>query len=428
MGLFKPSKSQQGPLPNVELYLAPQRETVFKPNDVISGHIVLSTPIPVMPQAVEVTLWGKSETWIRKSSSRGNGSTATTDYYHYRDHAPLFDVTFNVFPKAETLVPGQEYTFPFSFRVPEGTGFNRSQCYEQPDNAIWTVQPHHLPPTFFFGREDYPDNSKISYGVTARLVAPFLIVGKSPKIDPLSCTAPILFQPLNPNAHIQTPNRVRYSKRFTLQSSTLTGQDPASIGFRQRLHDRFSSATPMLEFELGVELPDILTSGSEFNFRATFAVVKKSDKVTHIPSVTFKVLKLELLDFTLFRAPRDWAASNTLRGLPSKCHDGTPRSSYRASEQTEVKEQKTFLNSIPPSQLVELAEVDVPGEKKQIEQAGTCEAWFSGRVPGFTPPSFRSFAITRSYRIKVKVGAEIGGKMFEMNFEGTDCPLGSVHT
>ncbi|KAH5540564.1 hypothetical protein HBI56_081160 [Parastagonospora nodorum] len=42
---------------------------------------------------------------------------------------------------------------------------------------------------------------------------------------------------------------------------------------------------------------------------------------------------------------------------------------------------------------------------------------FSGqefaRIPGFTSPSFKSFAITRAYMIKVKICIGIGGKKFE---------------
>ncbi|KAF2185697.1 hypothetical protein K469DRAFT_707361 [Zopfia rhizophila CBS 207.26] len=427
MGLFRSKSTPQGPLPDLELHLASQQDTIFKPNDTISGRIALSTPIPITPQAVEVSLWGQSETWIRRESSSSNSHTGTrtTDYHHYRDHAPLFHVTFNLFPKPHALLPDQTYNYPFSFRVPEGSGFNRSNCYENPNDNVWTAFQHHLPPTFVFGHEDKPDNCSIAYGVTARLICPGIGVGKPPDVDPLSCTAPILFQPPNPNAHITNPNRARYDKRFTVASSVLTGRDPASIGFGQRMRDRLSSATPKLDFELGVETPDLLASGSEFSFRTTFNVLQRSDKVVVIPPITFKILKLELLDFTLFRAPRDWAASNTMMGQPSRWHDSTPRSAWHAKEEREVVEKKKYLNSIPEFQVVELPEVQV-GEKKQIEQAGQCEAWFRGRVPGFTPPSFRSFAITRTYRLKVKLRVEIGGKHFDFSAECPNVQLGSV--
>ncbi|ORY14468.1 hypothetical protein BCR34DRAFT_560510 [Clohesyomyces aquaticus] len=424
MGLFKSSKHvPQEPLPSLELHLLDDPDRVFKPDETVAGHIVLTTPIPIKPQALEVTLWGKSETWIRTEHKSENSTT----YYHYRDHAPLFDVTSNVAPKGETFVPGQVYKFPFGFRVPAGTGYERSGIYEKPQDGVWTVGPHNLPPTFWHGaRVDGPDNCSISYGVTVRLTPPEVVIGKDN--EPISCTAPILFQPLNPYAHIQVPNLTRQDKSFSRQSSVLAGQEPSTLGFRQRLHDRFSSATPKLDFTLGVELPDLLTTGSEFNFRTTFTVAQRSENVAHIPPITFKVVKLELLDFTFFRAPRDWQASNTMSGSPSKYRDKTPRGKYRADDQVNFEEKKTLLNAVPPSQVVELAEVEVPGEKKMTEQGLRCDAWFTGRVPGFTPPSFRSFAITRSYRVKVKVQVGVAGKEFECSAESTDCEMGSVHT
>jgi hypothetical protein len=38
-------------------------------------------------------------------------------------------------------------------------------------------------------------------------------------------------------------------------------------------------------------------------------------------------------------------------------------------------------------------------------------------VPSVTPPSFRSFAITRAYKVRVKLGVEVGGKKFDMEVE-----------
>ncbi|KAF2788920.1 hypothetical protein K505DRAFT_254397, partial [Melanomma pulvis-pyrius CBS 109.77] len=144
MGFFKSNKEPQPPLPALFISLTSQEDTVFKPNDTVSGHLTLTTPLPITPQAIEVSLWGKSKTWIRTSTKRNN----TTSYKHYRDDVSLFDVTSNLFPAPHLLSPEQTYIFPFSFRVPEGTGVNRSGCYEKDGDERWTVFPHKLPPTF----------------------------------------------------------------------------------------------------------------------------------------------------------------------------------------------------------------------------------------------------------------------------------------
>ncbi|KAF2709957.1 hypothetical protein K504DRAFT_351177, partial [Pleomassaria siparia CBS 279.74] len=55
-----------------------------------------------------------------------------------------------------------------------------------------------------------------------------------------------------------------------------------------------------------------------------------------------------------------------------------------------------------------------------------CEHWWTARVPGTTPPSFQSFAITRQYRVKVEVGVQIAGKKFALKTESHVRDLGSV--
>jgi hypothetical protein len=428
MGFFTSSKEPKPSLPSLALHLTSKQETVFRPNDIISGRIELVTPLPITPQAIEVTFWGESKTWIRTTSNSNSTGSTTRNYRHYRDNAPLFTLTSNLLPKAAELLPEQIHAFPFSFRVPEGTGINRSGCYEDDTDARWTVFPHNLPPTFFVGTSpEDPDNCEISYGVTTRLICFGVGVGK--ELEPISSTAPVLFQPLNLIAATQGPlSVIRHPKTFTLSSSALTGLDVKAIGFRQRMTDRLSSATPKLDFELGIEVPDFLTSGSAFRFKTTFDIKEKSDKVTFVPELRFKVLKLELLDFTFYRAPRDWEASNTMSGYHHSSFFSTPRTGlgFQGQEDTVYREKKTALNSLPDMQVLELPEVQIEGEKKGMEQASYCEHWWTGRVPGFTPPSFTSFAISRTYRIKVKMGVEVGGKKFEYEVESHIKELGSV--
>ena len=227
MGLFSSSKSKlpPAPLPSLELHLAHSTDTVIKPGDTVNGHILLSTPVVITPKAIEVTFWGQSQTWIR----REHKSDDSTSYTHYRDLAPLFTVTHNALSKTkeEAYVPGQAYTMPFTFTMPTGTAYNRADSYQHPDDGVWTISPHNLPPTFLHSRfgPDIPDNCSISYGVTARLICPEFA------IDKVVCTEQFLFAPLNPNAYIKNPNLIRHLKKFKLSSSTLSGQDSSSIGF-----------------------------------------------------------------------------------------------------------------------------------------------------------------------------------------------------
>jgi hypothetical protein len=451
MGLFsKTPKPPPQPLPNIELHLSSHQDQVFKPNDTVSGHVAITTPIPVNPQALEISFWGLSKTWIRTESKSGTNNS-TTNYTHYRDNAPLFTLTQDAFipppdqKRITQLVPGQEYIFPFQFLVPEGTANNRAVIgrYKDDADSRWTVLPHNLPPTFFFGSNpEYPDQASVDYGVTTKLICPGLVIPPKQSFfsgiwakeeeDRLSCTAPVLFQPLNPYANLPGPKSVlKYPKEFTLQSSSLTGAEPSSIGFRKKMHDRFSSGTPKLDFEIAIEVPDILVSGTEFKFRASFTALNKSDKVTIIPPVQFNIKEIGLLDFTFFRASHDWNATNTMSGVPySSGKDYTPNPGdkhYRWGYDI-YREKSVSLNAIPESHTIELAEVPVVGEKdrKEVKQEERGEIWFAARVPGFTPPSFTSFAITRAYRVKVKLGIVIGEKSFKHEVESHVRYLGSA--
>ncbi|KAF2686723.1 kinase-like protein [Lentithecium fluviatile CBS 122367] len=415
MGLFSKS-TNTGPLPTINVSLNTPQDHVFKPNDTVTGHITLSTPIPLNPQAIEASLWGNSNVWMRDDFNNSSSETTKHDYYHYRDNVPLFNIVFNVLTEKH-LQPGLTYTFPFQFRVPQGTNANRAGGYKDNNDSRWTIQPHLLPPTFQWGqRTDDPDHAKITYGVTGRLVCPG--VGGGKKGDkPIEASAPIIFQPLNP--HLNQPfSVVPYSKTFTLASSALAGQDPSSIGFRKKLSDRFSSKTPKLDFEFGVEVPDFLASGTEFMFRSTFNVISKSDNVVGLPAITFKVLKLELIAFTYIRASRDMQSDFYIQG---QHYDDTPTThptgAYSGIESTLQPEKKMGLNAQPDHRVAQLEEVVAMGDKKGTEQAQSCEAWFSARVPGTTPPAFQSFAITRKYSVKVKMGVEVGGKKFEYEVE-----------
>ncbi|KAF1962177.1 hypothetical protein CC80DRAFT_386640, partial [Byssothecium circinans] len=169
MGIFS-KKPPPGPLPTLTVHLHTPADKVFKPNDTVSGYVTLVTPIPINPQAVEISFWGMSRVWLRTSSS--NSTSKSTDYTHYRDNAPLFDICFNALANQQPqpqgqqdqkndnpqnppshqqpnplLLPNQTYTYPFSFRVPEGTGFNRTGYYKTDTDPRFTILPHNLPPT-----------------------------------------------------------------------------------------------------------------------------------------------------------------------------------------------------------------------------------------------------------------------------------------
>lgn len=433
MGLFSSSKPPQPPLPKFSIFLDSAQDKVFKPDDLVTGYIAITPEQSITPVAIEVTLFGQSQIWHRTSH---NDSNNRTQYRHWRDNAPLFGVTENVLPAQGAALEWPEtHRFPFSIRFPAGTGSSRRGQYKFDDDPRYHIGPHDLPPTFLQGDGENPNYAKIEYGIQARLQCPGVYVVQGKNMVDLMAVAPILFQPLNrhENELIYRPLPMQQNREpFLLQSSTLAEGASSNVGFRQSMRDRFSSSTPKLSFESTLEFPNLLASGSEFRFRAAFTVLEKVNGASWIPPITLTVLRLEMLDFTFIRAPCDWEASDARDGhhrhnrhifMPAP---DTPFT--RSSERDDFTERKTTLNSIPPFATLELVEVPNYEDKKEMIQADNCETWFTARIPGYTTPSFKSFAITRAYKIRVRMGIEIGGKKFQHDMETDVCTLESAVT
>jgi hypothetical protein len=325
--------------------------------------------------------------------------------------------------KTPVFEVGQTYTYPFFFRFPVGTGNTRAVQYKKNEDERWTIGPHELPPSFLqtssIGSEVDANFAKIEYGVRAKLLCPGIGVVQGQRLQDLVVTEPILFVPTNPHTSVlgDITSLLKYIKSFSLQTSLLTGQPSSTIGFRQSMRDRFSSSAPRLSFETVLEIPDIVMSGSEFQFRVTLNVLSKTDNVSYIPPIAFVILRLDLKDITHIRAARDLEARTFRDGRhrdDKYVNMPAPDAPFKYQEHTDLCKQKIPLNTLPDSATLDLQDVQVPSDKKkESEIVSTCEAWFAARVPGFTPPSFRSFAISRMYVVKVKLGVELAGKRFE---------------
>lgn len=436
MGLFS-TKYPQPPLPDIGIHLSNPADKVYRPDDIVNGWVTFTPTVPIAPRAIVASLWGHAQIWHRTSHTNSNNSS---DYHHWRDNAPLFEVQTNILQtsdsKPSTLEVGRTYTYPFQFRFPIGTANNRGGQYQNDADARWTVGPHQLPPTFWSSSnhsiEGAPNWAKVEYGVRVRLACPGVGVAQGHNLVDFVVNAPVLFAPLNRSAHTSQapPSLISYTKSCSLRTSALARPSSSSVGFRQSMRDHFSSKTPRLDFDSVLHVPDVMTSGCEFSFGAAVKILDKSDTVSHIPPIHFTILRLELQDFTSIRAPRDHEASTVMSGS----HRGNkyenmpaPDTPFSIGEHNSESKEAMHLNCLPHSTTVELAEV--PGEeKKEMVQANSCEAWFTARVPGYTPPSFRSFAISRTYRVKIKLGIEIGGKKFEHEVKSWIHEMGSAPT
>lgn len=427
------SSTSQPALATLMIHLNHPTDKVYQPGDLVSGHVTVTPTAPLLSFDLELSIFGRSLVWYIAHNGRGS----STHYEHDRDNAPLFETVRPLQRVEESAlrnfpdhgVPGSTYLYKFEFCMPEDTAHSRLGQYRNDEDDRWFAGPHRLPPTFLHttnvSTSTDPNFAKVEYGIKARLPCQSdSIVKREGTVDVIA-EAPILFQPHNPHLQdIQSGqfSLLRHSKTFALQSSLLAGNKPSQIGFRQSLHDRFSSSTPIINFDVTISIPDLLMCGSTFRFQSCFTIISKSDDVTYIPQVTFSVIEVELLALTFVRAQHDEEASFSSDGSHGKHHKVSmpaPDKPYtkRSRESQYFAKKLTRLNVLPARTTVELADVPGSGEAKTSEKATSCEAWFTARLPENIAPSFKSFALSRAYKLKVKLGVEVGGKHFECSAE-----------
>ena len=63
MGFFKSDSLPQPPLPTLAVHLYQPADKVYKPDEVVAGHVALTPVVPIAPVAVEASLWGHSQIW-----------------------------------------------------------------------------------------------------------------------------------------------------------------------------------------------------------------------------------------------------------------------------------------------------------------------------------------------------------------------------
>lgn len=64
MGIFSHSKQpSQPPLPTITIHLDEATDKIFRPDDIVTGHVNIVPVGPIAPEAIEVSLFGQSIVW-----------------------------------------------------------------------------------------------------------------------------------------------------------------------------------------------------------------------------------------------------------------------------------------------------------------------------------------------------------------------------
>jgi hypothetical protein len=156
--------------------------------------------------------------------------------------------------------------------------------------------------------------------------------------------------------------------------------------------DKLSKQTPSVEMTLKAMIPEAISTGGVFSIQTCVEIDSLSAPNISIPSVEVRITSLKLRSITFSRALR--VSGNF-----------TDR-----DEHEEIDGEKLLLNANPSTRMVEAESVE-KGSKLVFP------AIFEGRIPADTCPSFRTFNINRTYRLKGAVEADVCGKAFEHKFE-----------
>lgn len=453
MGLFG-SAAHQAPAfcQQVEIFLDQDATRPYRPGSVVSGHIHIWFPssAPLTIQSCQVVFSGGSSTHIRKSDSKKNGTTSTTDYRHYADLASFFVVPAQLCGSG-SFSADEHYRLPFQFVFPVATGNSRSNVYRTPQDETWTVAPHELPPSYSQeGRFNSMNACYIGYSLQATL---FLVNQNT--MHPQATTA-LHYMPYSRSPSTYTCLSVTSPPMYCASSlfSHMMSQSgtTAALSLRQRMKDRVSSHTPRIAFTLHCTLPQAVVPGEPFKLTPSLLLHSRANDVTIVPSITFRFKKLELKCVTAWRAPRDGNARNTMsyqqRDVPASLGGSRGPSSYQG-EETANRKIEVLLNANAddgrgmgirkfgdsgitlPAYDRQDSETKGGEEDKTREFIGQgpqgnpsgvtnktadkeiYECTFSVRPPLDQVPSFRSFAIALGWRIEFEIIANIAGKDFE---------------
>jgi hypothetical protein len=380
--------SRRSPPPCVSFFLDPHCQETFQPGSRISGTVRFTAQARCNIEYAELQFAGHSITHSHRQQRNGpNGQNRRTIHYH--DDALLFRYS-QYLTKDMFLDEGMNNDWRFEFAFPYDTGLvETNPFYTSSWASIFTTSTHTLPPSFAHAL------SSIHYAtVEYNLQAVFQLEGeKEPHI--IQLPDPLKLLPHSQGPH--QPRLVEFVKPSQPYStSRLVG---AEKSFGGSIKDKFSSGTPTVNVTLKASVPTLLDTAAAFPIYVCAEIDSPSVDTVAIPAVIISITKLQLCQFTFFRAIRQsrWGTA------------------FADSERVSHDENLVYLNAVPEHSTVEQKHGSNGDRKFWYYPAS-----FETRVPGGTCPTFQTFNINHNFRTELTVSAEICGKKFEFKIDVPD--------
>ena len=381
MGIF--SRKERVPDPQVTISLDDFCRGPLLPGAQISGSVSIASPVPRPIRAVEAVFAGRATTHCVRHV---NGPNNQRRAIRYHDEMELLRLSQKLLGDS-SVDSINSPTCPFSFICPDYTNTSTGPSpytggHTNPN--AYEVSAHGLPPTCSHSHGD-DHYAVVQYAVQ-------VVVHFADTQDPfLSAPQPLVICPHQSGLQGSPAECVMLAEKYA--SSRLVGREKSFMG---SFKDKFSSETPSVNVVLKARGPTIVSSGNSFPIQSCVELDALSMPSIDVASVDIRIAEVKLVAVTFFRALK--------------------QSTYGRGDRAEhevVDEDKILLNASPSGG------VSVGKQEVQVEKNSKLvyPATFEARIPGSTCPSFRTFNINRTYRLKMKMEADVCGKTFDYKFE-----------
>lgn len=175
-----------------------------------------------------------------------------------------------------------------------------------------------------------------------------------------------------------------------------------------------------------LEGPRVLESGSMFRLRIALSFSPGISVAHKISPITSTIVAFGVLRFTFVCATFDIQVTKSYYG--NHRHDkgnsiSIPETHCSGSKHRKFLVDKTALKMVPLSVTLELLEVLHGVDRNNKIPVNSCKAWFTAKVPGTTIESFKSFAISRACKMRIRLTIKIWRKTFEQHMASDICTI-----
>ena len=335
---------------------------VFTSGERIAGLVRVKT----VTQATSVTISFKG----RSSCSKDENTT-------------FFSLTLPLFSGPGTIPTHKDpdhVDFPFELRFPETVELHPSKIKDAPfkPSDMFEYRPGYLlPPTFWANDR----SAKIEYYLEAKIPADQMFFGGKTRVRQHirftpSVVAPISIpQNLTPCTPVLVKRQTRLLDSPTEHKSRLT-----------RWKDTISREdAPTASFTINIDVPSVLTVGEPVPLGISLVHQGRSDEVQEPPVVFLKQIIAKAIVHINARVPQTWA----------------PEGEHRSHSSEEIK---IFSHTFKDSGLVVFDGMTLEEEAPKLS------------LEKIIAPSFRSYAITTTHDLKLKLVLYCAGKASEVDF------------